>query len=221
MNKKGTDWLINAKPMETMDALASDANAAAIATKVNDMIGRLIAAGLMYAKRAVTYVLTNIEQTSQPTEVTGDSDVTITLTAANGYALPTKDGIEVICNHEKLTEGSGKDYVYTQAAGTIAIEKEAMLGDLTIKAVGYRSVTQTLSHATSDNPATVIPDGAEFKAVYTAGEGYTLPSTITGITIGGSAAAETDYEWDSESGELTVFSVTGALVVTVTAASAS
>ena len=78
----------------------------------------------------------------------------------------------------------------------------------------YYTITETLSHATSDNELTkVIKDGA-FSATYEAEAGYNLGAGATiSVTMGGTDVTASAYD----DGVVSIEKVTGNVVVTITA----
>lgn len=80
----------------------------------------------------------------------------------------------------------------------------------------YYTITQTLSHATSDNSAVKALKDSVFVANYTAGSGYTLTGATVSVTMGGSDITATAYA----NGKVSIAKVTGNLVVAITAKSA-
>ena len=72
------------------------------------------------------------------------------------------------------------------------------------------SITNNLTNATNSNPATSIASGASYSAVITANEGSVLSTAV--ITMGGIDITSTAYD----SGNISIASVTGNIVITVT-----
>ena len=80
------------------------------------------------------------------------------------------------------------------------------------------SVTNALSHITTENITTSIPGGDTYRTKLTAESGYSLPSTIT-VTIGEeTATAGTDYIYMQASGTLVIPDVSGNIAITATGA---
>lgn len=80
---------------------------------------------------------------------------------------------------------------------------------------GSWSVINALTNCTTSNSATTVADGNAYNAVITADSGYTLEGATVSITMGGTAV--TGYY---NNGTISIPSVTGDLVITVTATSA-
>ena len=75
------------------------------------------------------------------------------------------------------------------------------------------AVTNTLSHcSTSNNSASVTKNGS-YSATITAASGYTLTGASVSVTMGGNDITSTAYN----NGTISIASVTGALVITITA----
>lgn len=80
------------------------------------------------------------------------------------------------------------------------------------------TVTNTLSHCTSNNSAVKANAEAPYAATLTAADGYTMTGATVSITMGGVNITTTAY--NSTTGVITIPAVTGNLVITATAASA-
>ena len=83
--------------------------------------------------------------------------------------------------------------------------------------VTTHTVTNSLTHCTTNNNATSVDDGTSYSATIAAESGYTL-GTIT-VTMGGTDITSTAY--NSSTQTITISSVTGAIVVTATATSSA
>lgn len=83
-------------------------------------------------------------------------------------------------------------------------------------ALYYRwwAVTNTLSHCTSSNGAEQTIKGNPYTATITAATGYTLTGATVSVTMGGVDVTSTYYS----NGVISIPAVTGALVITITAA---
>ena len=77
-------------------------------------------------------------------------------------------------------------------------------------------IINTLTGCTTSNSATNITAGSSYSATITASQGYTLTGATVSITMGGVDITSTAYS----NGTISIVSVTGALVITITAASA-
>lgn len=75
-------------------------------------------------------------------------------------------------------------------------------------------VTNTLTHCSSSNTAGSVVKGEAYSATITASVGYTLTGATVSITMGGSDITSTAYS----NGTISIDSVTGALVISVSAA---
>lgn len=81
----------------------------------------------------------------------------------------------------------------------------------------YWQVTNTLSHCTSSNGAEQTIKGNPYTATITASAGYVMEGATVSITMGGADITSTAYS----NGVISIAAVTGALVITVTAAQAA
>lgn len=82
----------------------------------------------------IAVLVQNLTKCTSDTEdetVEMDEDLTITYTAADGYELPAT--VEVKCNGVALDGTS--DYTWTVGTGVLAIEKEAIKGNLEVTVV--------------------------------------------------------------------------------------
>lgn len=77
--------------------------------------------------------------------------------------------------------------------------------------VTMRSITKTLSHCSSSDPATAIEDGAALSITLTPDSGYTLDSVT--VTMGGTDITAEVYS----DGVISIASVTGDIVITASA----
>ena len=80
----------------------------------------------------------------------------------------------------------------------------------------YYTITQTLSHVTSNNSASKALKDSAFEADYTASSGYTLTGATVSVTMGGVDIKSTAYS----NGKVRIAKVTGNVVVAITGASA-
>lgn len=93
---------------------------------------------------------------------------------------------------------------------------EDALDDLVDTPATY-TVTNTLSHCTSNNSAATTIANEPYAATITASEGYTLEGATVEITMGGDDVTESVY--NEEDGTISIASVSGNLVIKVTAKS--
>lgn len=73
-------------------------------------------------------------------------------------------------------------------------------------------VTQNLTNVTSDFSDTSVDSGDPLEITLTAETGYTIGSVV--VTMGGTAMSDA---WSSDTGKVTIASVTGAVIITATA----
>lgn len=78
---------------------------------------------------------------------------------------------------------------------------------------GVYAVTNTLTGCTSSNAATTATEGEAYTATITADSGYTLTGATVSVTMGGTDITASAYS----GGTISIASVTGAVVITVTA----
>ena len=78
----------------------------------------------------------------------------------------------------------------------------------------YWQVTNTLSHCTTSNGAEQTIKGNPYTATITASTGYTMTGATVSVTMGGTDITSTAYS----NGTISIPAVTGALVITITAA---
>ena len=77
----------------------------------------------------------------------------------------------------------------------------------------YRSITNSLTHVTSNNAVISVEDGAAYTATLTAEGGYTLGEVT--VTMGGTDITSTAYNADT--GVISIAAVTGDVVITANA----
>lgn len=82
--------------------------------------------------RTVTYTLTNITATNQPSKAYDGIDLNTTLTAASSYTLPTSITVEV----GSTTLTSGTDYTWNNATGKLNVKGNKIDCNVTITASG-------------------------------------------------------------------------------------
>ena len=75
-------------------------------------------------------------------------------------------------------------------------------------------VSNTLTHCSSSNAATSVTKNGSYSATITAASGYTLTGATVSITMGGTDITSTAYS----NGTISIASVTGALVISISAA---
>lgn len=134
-----------------------------------------------------------------------------------------------------LTRGQALDYtppasIYDGGSGTMkSIENAAYLrisvqssnpAELSCGILGdgqstvTYSVTNTLSNCSTSNSASSVEEGNAYTATITADSGYTLDGATVAITMGGTDITASAYS----NGNISIPSVTGALVITIAAA---
>lgn len=78
----------------------------------------------------------------------------------------------------------------------------------------FYNVTNTLTNCTSSNSAASVRHGSAYSATLTASSGYTMSGATVTVTMGGTDITSTAYS----NGVVTIAALTGALVVTASAA---
>ena len=167
--------------------------------------------GDAWATATTAYViqqnLNNVQTSNPATSAIKNAAFTTTLTGATGYQIAS---VVVTMGGEDITSEA-----YTPGTGVVSIA--AVTGTVVITASGspaVYTVTNTLTHCTSDNPAAAAAYGSAYSATLTEDTGYTF-SSVT-VTMGGTDITSTAY--DSDDDTITIANVTGNIVITATAA---
>lgn len=167
------------------------------------------AAGITVGQHQVTYTLENLTTNENaPTSVEEGQALTFTLIAEDGYTLP--ETITVTMG-DAVTTG----FTYDQTTGVVTVEN--VTAPIVITANGVAvvvpptdyAVTYDLENLTVNGPASVS-EGETLTATLQAVVDYVLPSSIT-VTMDGS---DVDYNYNPETGVVTVANVTGDVVIT-------
>lgn len=141
---------------------------------------------------------------------------TTTIKPDEGYNLP--GSVVVTVDGKTLTPAT--DYIYDTTTGKITIPGSSVTGDIVIKAECTKKedtvykVTGDVTKGEFDGEDTVKP-GEDYEATITPDDGYKLPDEIK-VVVGGKELSEDDYEWDPETGEVSIpgTSVTGDIKIT-------
>lgn len=97
---------------------------------------------------------------------------------------------------------------------TVSYEGKATTFTVTVThAATTYAVTNTLVGCASSNSATLVAEGASYSATITANSGYTLTGATVSITMDGTDITSTAYD----NGTISIASVSGALVISVSA----
>ena len=147
--------------------------------------------------------------------VESGKEVTITLTAAEGYLVP--NSITLKSGDNVITEG----YTYKPSDdyenATLTIS--SVMTDLQIYANAvakkkYFSIKTTLTNLSSDQPLEIqVEENASFSFILTPAEGYRLPDGITIMSNQTPLAQGTDYTYDKGTGRVEILKVTSNLTV--------
>ena len=151
--------------------------------------------------------LNNVQSTNPATSAVKNGSFSTTLSGATGYQIAS---VVVTMGGEDITATA-----YTPGTGVVSIA--SVTGTVVITAHGspaVYTVTNTLTHCTSDNAATSAAYGSSYSATLTENTGYTF-SSVT-VTMGGEDITAEAY--DSGDDTITIASVTGNIVITATAA---
>ena len=154
----------------------------------------------------VTQSLLNVSSTFVGKSVISGQAFTATLTANTGYTMA---GVVVSMGGTDITSTA-----YNSSTGVVSISN--VTGNIVITAsaaINTYTVTQTLTHCTTDIADTEVTYGASIRGTITADSTYTL-GTVT-VTMGGTDITSTAY--DSSDDSITIASVTGNVVITATA----
>jgi len=110
-------------------------------------------------------------------------------------------------------------YLYNELYKCLALDVSEAVADAkddVLEDNVYYTVTNTLTHAETESTVAKVLSGKGFEALYTASTGYTLTGATVSVTMGGSDITASAYD----DGKVTIGSVTGNIVVTITAVSA-
>ena len=154
----------------------------------------------------VTQNLTNVTSSYAGSEIAEGEAFSAVLTPSAGYAIGTPT---ITMNGVDVTSSAWN-------AGTKTVSIASVSGNIVITAAATQivtyTVTQNLTHVTSDFEGESVEEGTDLEVGLTADDTYTI-STVS-VTMGGEAVADA---WDSESGKVTVENVSGAIVITAEA----
>lgn len=104
----------------------------------------------------------------------------------------------------------------TPGTSTITVTCDGKTTTFTVQVThqpGVYAVTNNLSGCSNSNTAASVTEGGSYSGTITASAGYTLTGATVSITMGGTDITGTAYS----NGTISIASVTGALVITVTA----
>ena len=149
--------------------------------------------------------LVGCTSSSATSKIIENNTHTETFTASNGYTL---NGATIT-----VTMG-GTDISNKYSNGTLTID--SVTGDVVItvtaKAIPIYTITRNLTNCTSSNSTTSIMEGNAHTETFTANSRHTLEGATVVITMGG-----TDISNKYVNGVLTIESVTGNIVINITA----
>ena len=154
----------------------------------------------------VTQTLLNVSSTFVGSSIISGQAFTATLTPDTGYTMA---GVVVTMGGVDVTATA-----YNSSTGVVSIAN--VTGNIIITAsaaINTYSITQTLTHCTTDITDTEVTYGASISGTVTADSTYTL-GTVT-VEMGGVDITATAY--DSSDDSITITSVTGNVEITATA----
>ena len=154
----------------------------------------------------VTQSLLNVTSTFVGKSIISGQAFSATLSADTGYTMAgvvvTMGGVDITATAYNSSTG---DVTIASVSGNIIITASA--------AINSYSVTQTLTHCTTDITETEVQYGDPISGTVTADDTYTI-SSVT-VTMGGVDITATAY--DSSDDSITITSVSGNIVITATA----
>jgi hypothetical protein len=118
-----------------------------------------------------------------------------------GFTDDAKEALLALCEKLAYTVENGQDYV---DALELALQYKTWM------------ITNNLTHCTTSNAAQSVTKGGSYSATITASAGYVLTGATVSITMGGTDITATAYS----NGVISIPAVTGALVITISAAEA-
>lgn len=156
----------------------------------------------------VTNNLTNVTNSNGTSVVIQGTDYVGVISANTGYAL---ESVQVIYDGEYVTES-----VYNSSTGEISIS--SVQGDISITASAtmldeYATVTNNLTNVINSNKETATLKGGSYNATITVSTGCVMENVT--ITMNGTDITNDCY--NSETGEISIFNVTGNIIITATA----
>ena len=140
-------------------------------------------------------------QTIQATLTPPDATATIIWTSSNPSVATVSNGI--------VTSVGNGTCTITASVGDVSATCAVTVSGI---ATTY-SITNTLTGCTNTNPQTNVEENTSYTATITVDDGYMLPFVSATITMGGNDITST--AWND--GTISIASVTGAIVITVSA----
>ena len=154
----------------------------------------------------VTQTLLNVSSSYVGSSIISGQAFTATLTADTGYTMA---GVVVTMGGVDVTATA-----YNSSTGVVSIA--SVSGNIIITAsaaINTYSITQTLTHCTTDIEETEVQYGASISGTVTADSTYTIDSVT--VTMGGTDITSSAYSSVDDS--ITIASVTGDVVITASA----
>lgn len=162
----------------------------------------------LYAKRDITYNLTDVEVVNNMAYITNGSEFFC-------WLKPTEEGGTV--DSVTVTMGGNNITSSVWKPATNTIEIGSVTGNVVITAssassVTRYSITNNLTNVTNTNTNVAVAEGTTYNATINPAEGYTV-GTVT-ITMGGTDITSTAY--NSTTHTITIGNVSGNIVITGT-----
>lgn len=194
--------------MGGVDITATAYNAETGVVSIASVTGTVVitASGSVVTAYSVTQTLTDVTSSFTGNTTAAGEAFNATLTAASGHTIGT---VSVTMGGVDITETA-----YTAGTGAVAIA--SVTGNIVITAtatLNTYTVTQTLTHVTSSFDGETVNYGSALTAELTADDTYTIDSVS--VTMGGVDITSTAY--DSDTGTVSIASVTGNVVITASA----
>ncbi|MGN1027790.1 MAG: Ig-like domain-containing protein [Faecousia sp.] len=145
-------------------------------------------------------------QTLTATVEPSDSTDAVIWSSSNPSVATVSNGV--------VTPVANGDCIITATAGSVSASCSVNVAFA--EEVVYYTITKNLKNCTSDNSAESVVEGGGYSATLTADDGYTLDGASVSIVINGEDITDTAYA----NGVITIQSVTGDVIITVTAVEA-
>lgn len=157
----------------------------------------------------ITRNLIGCKSSSTVNQIENDKAHTETITAITGYKM---DGAAI-----EVTMG-GVTITPSYNDGILTINTDAVTGDIVITVAAIEiptyNITRNLIGCTSSNIETKVNEGGSINETITALNGYELTGATVTITMGGTDVSDS---YDSSTGIISIATVTGDIVISITA----
>lgn len=187
---------------ETITDIAYDSETGTIT--IPDVTGDIIiSASANITMYSITDNLNDVTNSNGAKSIAYGSEYIATLTVKDGYKITN---LKIMMGDEDVTNGA-----YTEETGVISIAE--VRGAIVISGTSELKrydVTNNINEVKNSNVATYVLHGSKYYAVLNPGAGY-REKNVT-ITVGGTDV--TDKSYNRLTGEITISSVTGDVVIT-------